>query len=52
LSKTIGIVAILLVASAVAPLAAATCESLASLALPNTTITLVSQDREPRLQAA
>ena len=41
MSGTIGFVAILLVAlSSVAPLVAASCESLASLALPNTTITL------------
>ncbi len=41
MSSTIRTVAILLVAlSSVAPLAAASCEGLASLALPNTTITL------------
>src|ERR1700683_3172532 len=41
MSGTVGTVAILLVAlSSVEPLAAASCESLASLALPNTTITL------------
>ena len=40
MSGTIGVVATLLVAlSSVAPVAAASCESLASLALPNTTIT-------------